>query len=82
LKIFREDINSINTRLAIIIGFDANLGAFISKLPTEAYFQISDCLPNLEALISDKASKFRFSLSVLVIATIIALSGSMFSVLK
>jgi hypothetical protein len=40
LKIFRDDINSINTRLAIVIGFDTNFATFISKLPIHAFFQV------------------------------------------
>jgi len=43
LKIFRDDINSINTRLAIIIGFDASFVAFLSKIPSKSIFSLSGC---------------------------------------
>jgi hypothetical protein len=41
LKIFRDNINSIDTRLAVIIGFDASFAAFLSKIPSKSIFLIS-----------------------------------------
>jgi hypothetical protein len=48
LKIFRDDINSINTRLAVLIGFDTNFAAFLSKIPSQKYFSIESCSLSLD----------------------------------
>ena len=41
LKICRDEINSLNTRLAVIIGFDASFVVFLSKIPSRSIFLLS-----------------------------------------
>jgi hypothetical protein len=41
VKNFYENINLINTRLAVIIGFDASFVAFLSKIPSKNIFYLT-----------------------------------------
>jgi hypothetical protein len=41
LKFFYENINLINTRLAVIIGFDASFVSFLSKIPSKRIFTLT-----------------------------------------
>ncbi len=42
LKIFCDNINFHNTRLAILIGFDTSFAGILSRMPNQRYFSLSN----------------------------------------
>lgn len=65
LKILHDDINSINTRLTLLIGFNATFASLLSRLPMQKFFSLKDCL---SSQINNSNSSTNTLLEILLVA--------------